>query len=63
MDEALEWCNSFVLFPKAKAKVCWCLDPARLKIALIRPVHGGPTVHNILLSLADIKYLTLIYAS
>ena len=27
IDEMAEWCNSFVLVPKAKGKVQLCLDP------------------------------------
>ena len=39
VDKMLEWCNSFVLVPKANGKVRLCLDPVRLNQALIRPVH------------------------
>ena len=28
VDKALEWCNSFVLLPKANGEVMLCLDPA-----------------------------------
>ena len=28
VDEMAEWCNSFVLVPKANSKVRLCLDPA-----------------------------------
>ena len=28
VDEMVEWCNSFVLVPKANGKVRLCLDPA-----------------------------------
>ena len=28
VDETAEWCNSFVLVPKANSKVRLCLDPA-----------------------------------
>ena len=30
VDKIAEWCNSFVLVPKANGKVRLCLDPARL---------------------------------
>ena len=59
VDEASEWCSSFVLVPKANGKVWMCLDLARLNKALIRPVHRDPTLKDILLD----KYLTLIDAS
>ena len=51
VDESAEWCNSPVLVPKANSKVRLCLDPARLNQALIRPIHRGPTLNDILLSL------------
>ena len=34
VDEASEWCNSFVLAPKANGKVRLCLDPAWFNQAL-----------------------------
>ena len=40
--EMAEWCNSFVLVPKANGKVRLCLHPAWLNQALIRPIHVGP---------------------
>ena len=43
VDETAEWCNSFVLVPKANGRVMLCLDPAWLNQALIRPMHRGPT--------------------
>ena len=48
VDEMAEWCNSFVLVPKANGKVRLCLDPARLNEVLIRPFHRGPTLNDIL---------------
>ena len=30
VDEMAEWCNSFVVVPKANGKVELCLDPAQL---------------------------------
>ena len=42
VDELEEWCNSFVLVPKANTNVRLCLDPVRLNQALIRPIHRGP---------------------
>ena len=44
VDETLEWCNSFVLVPKANSKVQLCLDLVWLNQALIRPVHRGLTL-------------------
>ena len=63
VDETAEWCNSFVLVPKAKGKVRLCLDPARLNQALIRPVHRGPTLNNILPRLNNVKYMSIIDVS
>ena len=56
MDETTEWCNSFIVVPKAKGK-------ERLNQALIRPVHTGPTLNDIFLKLNNVKYLSLIDAS
>ena len=39
VDETAEWCNSFVLVPKANGKVRLCLDPPQLNQALIRVQH------------------------
>ena len=58
-----EWCNSFVLVPKANGKVQLCLDPARLNQVLIRPIHRGPTLNNILLRLNNVQYISIIDAS
>ena len=55
MDEASELCNSFILVPKANGKVRVCLDWARFNKALIRPVHRGLTLNDILLRLAGIN--------
>ena len=55
-----EWCSSFVLVPKANGKVRLCLDPPCLNQALIRPIHRGPTLNDILPKLNNAKYLSLI---
>ena len=52
--------NSFVLVPKPNGTVCLCLDPKRINQALIRPVHSGPTISDILLKLTNTYYMTLI---
>ena len=48
IDDISEWCNSFILVPKVNGKAWLCLDQARLNKALIRPMHRGPTLNNIL---------------
>ena len=63
VDETAEWCNSFVLVPKANGKVRLCLGPARLNQALIRPVHRGHMLNNILPRLNNVKYMSIIDAS
>ena len=63
VDETSEWCSSFVLLPKAYGKLRLCLDPACLNQALIRPIHRGPTLNDILPKCNNIKYLSLIDAS
>ena len=59
----VEWCNSFIVVPKPNGKVRLCLDPARLNQVLIRPVHRGPTLNDILPKLNNVKYLSLTDAS
>ena len=56
MDETVEWCNSFVLVPKANGKVRLHLDPVRLNQALIRPLHRSPTLNDILPRLNNVQY-------
>ena len=63
VGEMAEWCNSFVLVPKANGKVRLCLDPAQLNQALIRPIHRGPTLNDILPRLNNVKYMSIIDAS
>ena len=53
IDETAESCNSFVLVPKANGKVRLCLDPVTLNQALIRCIHRGPTLNNILPSVIN----------
>ena len=48
IDEMLKWGSSFVLMPKLNWKVWPCLDPSRLNQVLIRPVHRGLTINDIL---------------
>ena len=63
VHETSKWCNSFVLMPKANAKVTLCLDPACLNQALIRPIHRGPTLNDTLPKLNSAKYLSLVDGS
>ena len=44
-------------------KVRLCLDLAWLNKVLIRPIHRGPTLNDILPKLAGVKYLMLINVS
>ena len=62
VDETAEWCNSFVLVPKANGKVRLCLDPVRLNQALIRSVHRCPMLNDILPKLNNVKYMSIIDA-
>ena len=52
----LEWCNSFVLGPKANGKVRLCLDPARLNQGLLRAIHRGHTLNDILPKYNNVRY-------
>ena len=63
IDKTTEWCNSFMLVPKANGKVRLCLDPARLNQVLIRPVHRGPTLNDILPKLNNVQYMSISDAS
>ena len=49
--------------PKANGKVRLCLDLAHLNQALIRPIHRGLTLNDILLKLNSAKYLSLLDVS
>ena len=60
VDETSECCNNFVLVPKANGKVRLCLDPAWLNQALIRPVHRGLTLNDILHRLNNVQYMSII---
>ena len=59
VNETSQWCNSFVLVPRANDKVILHLDLACLNQALIRPVHNGLTINDILPKLNNAKYLSL----
>ena len=63
VDETLVCFNSFILVPKVNGKVRVYLDAARLTTVLIRPVHRGPTLNDILPRLVGMEYLTLIDAN
>ena len=49
--------------PNADGKVTLCIDPSWLNQALIRPIHRGVTLNDILPKLNNTKYLSLIDAS
>ena len=63
VDRTAEWCNSFLLVPKANGKVSLCLDPVRLNQVLIRPIHRGPTLNDILPKLNNVQYMSIIDVS
>ena len=63
VDKTAEWCNSFVLVPKANGKVQLCLDPVQLNQVQIRLIHRGPTLNDILLKLNNVQYMSIIDAS
>ena len=63
VDNTAEWCNSFVLVPKANGKIRLCLDPVRLNQALIRPIHRVPTLHDILPKLNNVQFISIIDVS
>ena len=57
IDESAEWYNSFVLVPKGNGMVILCLDPVCLNQALMRPIHRGSTLNDILLKLNLLRTL------
>ena len=63
VDEMVKWSNSFVLIPKANSKVRLCLDLVRLNQALVRPIHRGPMLNDILPKLNNVQYMSIIDAS
>ena len=62
-DKTAEWCNSFVLVPKANGKVRFCLDLTRLNQVLIRPIHRGSMLNDILPKLNNVQYMSIIDVS
>ena len=62
VDKTAERCNRFVLVPKANGKVQLCLDPVQLNQALIRPIHRGPTLNDILPNLNNVQNMSIIDA-
>ena len=63
IDEKAEWCNSVVLVPKANGMARLCLDPVRLNQALIRPVHRGAMLNDIIPRLNNVQYMSIIDTS
>ena len=57
----LEWYSNFV--PEANGNVLLFLDPARLNTALVRPLHRGSTLNDVLPRLAGVKCFALINRS
>ena len=52
-----------MLVPKANGKVWLCLDLVQLNQALIRLIHRGPTLNDILPKLHSVQYMSIIDAS
>ena len=50
---------AFVLVPKVNGKVRLCLALVRLNQELIRPIHRGPTLINILPKLNNVQYMSI----
>ena len=60
VDKMAEWCNNNVLVPKANSTVWSCFDPVQLNLALIRLLHRGPMLNDILLKLNNVQYMSII---
>ena len=52
-----------MLVPKVNGKVWLCLHPVQLNQALIRWIHRGPTLNDILPKLNNVQYMSIINAS
>ena len=52
-----------MLVPKANGKVWLCLDPVQLNQALIRLIHWGPTLNDILPKLNNVQYTIINMSS
>ena len=63
VDETAEWCNNCALVPKVNSKVQLYLDPQWLSQALIRLIHRGPILNDILPKLNNVQYMSIIHAS
>ena len=55
-DETSRWVNQFVCVSKANGKIRFCLDPAKLNEAIVRPYHYTPTLDDILPKLNGAKF-------
>ena len=62
VDMTSEWCNSFVLVPQVNGKVRLCLEPAQLNQVLLRLIHRGCNLNDMLPKLNNDSYLSLIDA-
>ena len=63
VDKMAKWCNNFVIIPKPNGTVHLCLDPERRNQALIRPMHRGPTLNDILPKVNNVHNMTIINSS
>ena len=63
VDEMAEWCNSFVVVPKTNGKLRLCFDLAQLNQALLRLIHRGPALNDILSRLHNVQYMSIIDVS
>ena len=62
VDEPSEWCNSFICASKSNGNLRFCLDPAKLNEAIIRPYHYTPTLEDVLPKLNGAKYFSILDA-
>ena len=60
IDECSDWCNSYVTEEKSSGDVWMCIDPAKLNCIIVRPIHRGQTVSDILSRLLGATYLFLL---
>ena len=63
IEKHSERCNSYVTVEKPSGDVWMCIDPAKLNHVIVRPIHRGPTVSDVLSRLSGATYFSLLDAT
>ena len=59
INEHSKWCNSYVTVQKPSWDMWMCIDPAKLNCIIVRPIHRGQIVSDVLSRLMGATYLSL----